>query len=152
MHLFFRKWALLKMFLKSHLYFLVCELLMYVLCLLSLGILVIFLLRCRSMAFELHPVDFANVLFGLSVADVGVNGDYHFSNTCPRARHCAKHFTCLMVRYKDPVVPTPAGLRLPPEQSTLLIFLYSSPQGSRRKRWSGWATATDGAALLLHLC
>lgn len=26
------------------------------------------------MAFEVHPVDFANVLFGLSVVDVSVNG------------------------------------------------------------------------------
>lgn len=74
------------------------------------------------MAFELHPVDFANVLFGLSVVDVSVNGDYHFSNTCPRARHCAKHFTCVMVRYKGPVVPMPSGLCLPPEQATLLFF------------------------------
>lgn len=89
------------------------------------------------MAFAVHPVDFANVLSGLSVVDVSVNGDYHLLSICPRARHCAKHFTRMMVRYKDPVVPMPSGLYLPPGQATPLFFLYSSPQGSRRKRRSG---------------
>lgn len=89
------------------------------------------------MAFEVHPVDFANGLFGLSVVDVSVNGDYHFSNTCPWARHCAKHFTCMMVRYKDPVVPVPSELYLPPKQASPLFFLYSSPSAARGSSGQG---------------
>lgn len=63
----------------------------------------------------------------LFVVDVNVNGDHYFLSTRAQARHCAKHFTCMMVTCKDPVAPVPSELYKQPKQATSLFFLYHSP-------------------------
>ena len=41
------------------------------------------------------------------------------------------------MRYKDPAVPVPSELYLPPKQATPLFFLYSSPSAARGSSGQG---------------
>lgn len=67
----------------------------------------------------------------------------------PWAGHCVKHFTCMMVKWKDRVAPVPSALYKQPKQAPSVFFLYNSPHSAQQtKRCPGWVTVTRAGALL----